>query len=255
VRVTLDAVETSALLQQVPKAYQTQINDVLLTAVTQAFARYTGMPSLLLDLEGHGREDILERVDLSRTVGWFTSLFPVRLDLAGVTHPGEALKSIKEQLRRIPNHGIGYGLLRYGSGDARIAAQLEALPQPEVTFNYLGQFGPALPAGSPVSVARESFGSLSDLNERRLAVIDITGGVSEGQLQFSWIYSVNIHRRSTIENLAADFIASLRELIEHCQSPEAGGYTPSDFSKARLSQKKLDKFVRSLSQSTRSGAP
>jgi amino acid adenylation domain-containing protein/non-ribosomal peptide synthase protein (TIGR01720 family) len=252
VRVALDGIETSALLQQVPKAYQTQINDVLLTAVTQAFARYTGLPSVLLDLEGHGREDILEGVDLSRTVGWFTSLFPVRLDLAGVTDPGDALKSIKEQLRRIPNRGIGYGLLRYCSGDARIAAQLEALPKPEITFNYLGQFGPALPAASPVTVAHESFGSLSSLDERRLSVIDINGGVSEGQLQFSWTYSVNIHRRSTIQNLASDFMASLRDLIAHCQSPDAGGYTPSDFSTARLSQDKLDKFVRNLARSTRS---
>lgn len=249
VLVSLSAADTSALLQRVPKAYRTQINDVLLTALAQAFARWTGEASLLLDLEGHGREDIVEGLDLSRTVGWFTSLFPVRIDLAGVTHPGEALKSVKEQLRRIPNRGIGYGLLRYGSGEARIASQLEALPQSEISFNYLGQFGPALPAGSPVAVARESFGSLSSLNERRLAVLDINGGVSEGQLQFAWTYSANIHRQSTIEKLADDFIASLGALIEHCQSPEAGGYTPSDFSKARLSQKNLDRFVRNLGQS------
>src|SRR5262249_12293204 len=111
--VSLSVEETQALLQQVPEAYRTQINDVLLTAVAQAFAEWTGARTLLVNLEGHGREEILENTDLSRTVGWFTTIFPVLLDLAGTSHPGEALKTIKEQLRRIPNRGIGYGLLRY----------------------------------------------------------------------------------------------------------------------------------------------
>jgi len=253
VLVSLAAAETSALLQEVPKAYQTQINDVLLTALVRAFERWTGEPSLLLDLEGHGREEIVDGVDLSRTVGWFTSVFPVRLELTGITHHGAALKSVKEQLRRIPNRGIGYGLLRYLGGDPQISAQLEALPRADVSFNYLGQFGHALPEGYPVAPAKESSGPLSSPRERRLALVEINGGVAEGRLQLAWTYSENIHRRSTIENLAGDFLEALRLLIRHCQSPEAGGFTPSDFSKARLSQEALDRFLRSLGEST--GSP
>src|SRR5262249_5449426 len=209
-------------------------------------------PALLIDLEGHGREEILDGVDLSRTVGWFTSLFPVRLDLTGVTSPGEALKSIKEQLRRIPHRGIGYGLLRYLSGGGRISAQLEALPRAEVSFTCLGQFGPTVSDGAPIAPAREFFGPLSNLQERRLTLVDINGSVSDGQLQLACTYSECIHRRSTIERLAADFIQSLQTLIAHCQSPEAGGYTPSDFAKARLSQKELDRFLGNLGRSARS---
>ncbi|MFM7367945.1 MAG: condensation domain-containing protein, partial [Sphaerospermopsis kisseleviana] len=104
VSLALNEEQTRALLQDVPAAYNTQINDVLLTALVQSFAQWTGENSLLIDLEGHGREDLFEDVDLSRTVGWFTTLFPVGLAIQE-NQPGEALKSVKEQLRSIPNRG------------------------------------------------------------------------------------------------------------------------------------------------------
>jgi len=105
VSVSLNQKETQALLQ-VPKAYNTQINDVLLTALVQAFAEWTGERTLL-DQEGHGREDVFD-VDLSRTIGWFTTIFPVVLELEEASHPSDALKAVKDQLR-IPNRGLGYG--------------------------------------------------------------------------------------------------------------------------------------------------
>jgi non-ribosomal peptide synthase protein (TIGR01720 family) len=246
VRVALNPEETAALLLNVPRAYQTHINDVLLTALTQACCRWTGKTQVFLYLEGHGREDILEGLDVSRTVGWFTSLFPVRLDLANIRQPGEALKSIKEQLRRIPNRGIGYGLLRYLSGDARIKEQLSAMPSPEITFNYLGQMGDRDSENVPVVRAMEDVGPLVSMADRRAGLLDINGIVSEGKLQFSWTYSKNIHHHSTIEKVAQDFIRMLQALIEHCLSPQAGGYTPSDFSRARVSQKDLDGLLRDL---------
>ena len=142
VTVSLDVEETRALLQDVPRAYRTQINEVLLTALVRAYERRTGIPRVWLDLEGHGREDIVSGVDLSRTVGWFTSIFPVRLELDGGCGPGEALKSVKEQLRGIPQRGVGYGLLRYLSGDPEMTAAARGVPGPEMSFNYLGQFEP-----------------------------------------------------------------------------------------------------------------
>src|SRR5262249_41886285 len=113
VLVVLDERETRALLQDVSPAYRTQINDVMLTALAPVPARRTGSARLLCDLEGHGREDIVAGVDVSRTVGWFTSVFPVVVTLADPSSPGDALKSVKEQLRGVPSHGVGYGLLRY----------------------------------------------------------------------------------------------------------------------------------------------
>ena len=249
VLISLSKEETRTLLQDVPAAYHTQINDVLLTALVQTFSKWTGAQSLLLNLEGHGREPISDDLDVSRTVGWFTTISPVLLDIGKASGPGEALKAIKEQIRSIPSRGIGYGLLRYLSGEPEIAAQLQALPHPEVSFNYLGQFGQSGSESSSQSrAAYESGGPMRDPRGIRTHVLEIDGSVDGDQMYFVWTYSKNFHRRTTIEPLARSFKDALRELIAHCQSPVAGGHTPSDFSKARLSQRDLDRLMNQLGQ-------
>ena len=238
--VSLSVAETKALLQKVPAAYRTQINDVLLTALVQAFAQWTGEQSLLVNLEGHGREEIFDNVDLSRTVGWFTSVFPVLL--LGDSDPGEALKAIKEQLRSIPHRGIDYGILRYLSNDPFIVESLRSLPQAQVCFNYLGQFDQTL--SSPLfNWSSEPRGIERSLRDYRSELLEINGFVVGGQLQLDWTYSQSVHHQSTIEALAQGFIEALRSLIAHCQSPEAGGYTPSDFPLAKLDQQTLDELL------------
>jgi amino acid adenylation domain-containing protein/non-ribosomal peptide synthase protein (TIGR01720 family) len=239
--VALSIEETRALLQDAPRAYRTQINDALLTAFVKAFTAWTGESSLLLDLEGHGREELFEGVDLSRTVGWFTSLFPVRLVLPQ-GDPGAALVAVKEQLRAIPHRGVGYGVLRYLRGDGELAARLESL-KPEVSFNYLGQFDNLLPEGVPFRLAPESQGPLQSPRGQRPHLLYVTGGINGGMLQMVWAYSRNVHRRETVERIAADFMASLRELVTHCQSPEARGVSPSDFPLVALDQAAVDRLV------------
>jgi amino acid adenylation domain-containing protein/non-ribosomal peptide synthase protein (TIGR01720 family) len=228
VTVFLSLEQTRALLNEVPKAYRTQINDVLLTALVQSFAGWTGEKSLLIDLEGHGREELFEDIDLSRTVGWFTSIFPVLLDLRTTANDtGAALIAIKEQLHCIPHHGIGYGLLRYLNKKA--ASQLQALPQAQVSFNYFGQFH-QFSKEPLLGLAQEKSGVLhSAAANPRSYLLDIYGIRSEGELHFSWKYNENYHRRSTIERLAQNFITVLQALIVYCQSPEVSDYTPSDF--------------------------
>jgi non-ribosomal peptide synthase protein (TIGR01720 family) len=249
VAVLLRPDETQTLLQAVPAAYRTQINDVLLTALVKAFSRWTGKRALLVDLEGHGREEVLEGIDLSRTVGWFTTIFPVLLDLGKTLGPGEALQVIKEQLRRIPNRGIGYGLLRYLCEDTEFTAPLRALPQAEVSFNYFGQLDQAVPQSTPFVPARESRGLERSALGTRSYVLDVIGSVRGGRLQLRWVYSNNLHRRKTIENLAQGFLEELRLLISHCTAPEAGGYTPSDFALAKLNQEKLGRVLATIARS------
>ncbi|NEP63742.1 MAG: non-ribosomal peptide synthetase, partial [Symploca sp. SIO2G7] len=250
VSVALNVEETQALLQEVPAAYRTQINDVLLTALAQSFARWTGERSLLVELEGHGREDIFNDVNLSRTVGWFTTHFPVLLNIGEASNPGEALKAVKEQLRRTPNQGIGHGVLFYLNENRELKEQLQALPQPEVKFNYLGQFDQVLSESSLFAPAKESCGSERSLRGSRNRLLVINGSIFSGQLRLDWNYSENIHRQSTIESLAQIFVEALRSLITHCQSPEAGGYTPSDFKKANVNQKDLDQLLTKINQKT-----
>ncbi len=243
VSVSLNAAETRALLQEVPSAYNTQINDVLLTALLLSFARWTGERSLRLDLEGHGREDLFEDADVSRTVGWFTTLFPIQLHLGDEKQPDRILKSVKEQLRRLPNRGIGYGILRYLSPSA---GQLQSVPPAQVRFNYLGQIAREELGSDVWHLTQESGGSESSKLGYRSHLLDASGLVIDGRLQIDWAYSNEIHQRSTIERLAEWFMEALKDLIARCQSPDAGGYTPSDFSKAGLSQQELDDLIAEI---------
>jgi len=232
VEISLSIQETQALLHSVPKAYHTQINDVLLTALVQAFARWTGESTLLVDLEGHGREPIYENVNLSRTVGWFTSVFPVCLSLHDHS-PVETLKAVKEQLRLIPNHGIGYGVLRYMSQQQDIE-RLKALPQAQVSFNYLGQFDSMVSESALFKFANESAGSTCDPKEKRSYLLEIEGLVINDRLQISLLYNERIHQQNSIEYVAECYLEALRTLIAHCQSSEIEGHTTSDDSLASL---------------------
>jgi amino acid adenylation domain-containing protein/non-ribosomal peptide synthase protein (TIGR01720 family) len=234
VSVVLSEEDTRALLHEVPAAYHTQIGDVLLTALLEAFAGWTGRDDLLLELEGHGREELFEGVDLSRTVGWFTTIFPVRLERAP-GGPGEALKAVKEQLRRVPNRGIGYGILRYLRGEDLPSAA-------EVSFNYLGQLDQAVGEGSLFGLAPESPGPMWSERGRRAHLIDVNGLVVGGRLRLEWAYGAAIHDRETVEALTRAFEDSLQGLIAHCRSG-AWGFTPSDFPLARLDQASLDRVV------------
>ncbi|HSE19642.1 MAG TPA: condensation domain-containing protein, partial [Pyrinomonadaceae bacterium] len=241
----LTAEETRLLLQEVPRAYRTQINDVLLAALVQALSEWTRDERVLVDLEGHGREEIVEGCDLSRTVGWFTTLFPVLLEVRNSAGPGETLKSVKEQLRRVPNRGIGYGLLRYLRDDKTVSSRLKKLPQAQVSFNYLGQLDQIFrDDSSPFALTTGTTGrSHSDLG-RRNYLIDIDGGVRDGRLQMDWAYSDQIHTRQTIEAVAENFIRKLRRLIEHCVLREVREYTPSDFPLVNLNERQLAQIQR-----------
>jgi non-ribosomal peptide synthase protein (TIGR01720 family) len=246
----LSVEESRALLQDAPAAYNTQINDLLLTALVQTMWQWTGQLGLLVDLEGHGREELFADVDLSRTVGWFTTLFPVYLhleDVAGdrLAQPGAALKAIKEQLRRLPNRGIGYGLLRYLHPDPAIRTTLQAQPQAAVSFNYLGQFDQVLTAAGDLGHVKD-WRSDQSRQGRRSHQLAVSGLITGGQLEIMWEYSANLHRPATVEQLAAHYMAALRALIAHCQSSNSGGYTPSDFSATKLKQKQLDKLMAKI---------
>jgi amino acid adenylation domain-containing protein/non-ribosomal peptide synthase protein (TIGR01720 family) len=246
VSVSLNSEETQALLQEVPKAYQTQVNDILLTALVQTCNQWRGENSLLLTLESHGREDIFPEINLSRTVGWFTTQFPVLLSLDDSCSPGDALKTIKEHLRKIPQNGINYSVLKYLNPNNT----LQSTPQPQLKFNYLGQFDRVLSDTSIFQLSSQTTGSNRSLKGSRSYLIEIDGMVTGGQLRLDWTYSQNIHHPATIERLAEDFREKLRRLINHCQSEEAGGYTPSDFPEAELSQTELDKLLAKISQTS-----
>ncbi|MCU1734443.1 MULTISPECIES: non-ribosomal peptide synthetase [unclassified Pseudomonas] len=236
----LSAELTAQLLKVAPAAYRTQVNDLLLTALAQVLCQWSQQPSVLIQLEGHGREDLFEDVDLSRTVGWFSSLFPVRLTPA--TSAAASICAIKEQLRGVPAKGIGFGLLRY-LGDVDFAHELAALPQARVTFNYLGQFDASFDRqhGALFVPASENGGQPLCPEGPLGNWLSINGQVYDGQLRLEWAFSREMFQPATIEALARDYERTLTALIEHCVAGNQG-VTPSDFPLATLSQAQLDRL-------------
>ncbi|MCE7000690.1 non-ribosomal peptide synthase/polyketide synthase [Saccharothrix sp. S26] len=223
VSVRLGRAETDALLHAVPDAYRTQVNDVLLTALASAFAGRA-----LVTLEGHGREELFDGVDLSRTVGWFTAQFPVALELPGGGDWGVALKSVKEQLRAVPDKGLSYEALKYA--DRGVTG-----PLPRVCFNYLGQYDDG---GTDVDHGRE----VPD-DATRPHPLDITAAVSSGELVLEWEYSTEAHDEAAVRALADRMLDALRRIVAFCARPDAWGRTPSDFPLARLTAEQVDRIV------------
>ena len=241
----LDAVRTRQLLQVAPAVYRTQVNDLLLTALARVLCTWTDAESALIQLEGHGREDLFDDLDLSRTVGWFTSMFPLRLTPA--TDMGASIKGIKEQLRAIPNKGLGYGLLRYLGSPASRAA-LQRLPEPRVTFNYLGQFDGQFDDTALWLPASEDKGAGQDDQAPLGNWLSVDGRVYQGQLSLNWTFSRDVFDESTIVRLAEAYDAALIAVIEHCLSEGQGGLTPSDVSLSGLNQTQLDSLPIAASQ-------
>ena len=259
--LTLPAEVTFPLLTTVPAVFHGRVNDALLTALIVAVASWRGrrLPgkrtnAVLIDLEGHGREELFAGVDHSRTVGWFTSLFPVRLDpgeldleqaLSGGAALGQALKRIKEQLRALPDAGLGYGLLRYLNQET--ALDLRELASPQIGFNYLGRFGE--PDATEWAIAPEAEtvlgGSIdSELSPAHsLEVNAIALERSDGpQLSVSWAWPSTLLSEDAVRDLAEEWFQALKALVRHAAEPGAGGYTPSDFPLVSLTQTQIDRL-------------
>ncbi|MFE1929243.1 non-ribosomal peptide synthase/polyketide synthase [Streptomyces sp. NPDC059474] len=240
VTVRLGAEETRLLLQEVPGAYRTRVNDVLLCALGRVLARWTGRDRVAVALEGHGREEIFEGVDLSRTVGWFTSMYPVALETPADWGLERTLKAVKERLRAIPGNGLGYGALRHLSGAA--ASGLPATPK--ISFNYLGQQDWEPPAADGLLHALTG-GLEGDMSPEadRPHLLDVIGRVADRRLELNWSYSRSLHRRATVRRLAEEMVEELRAIVRLCTRPDAGGRTPSDFPLAALDQAAVDRLA------------
>ncbi|MFL6125110.1 condensation domain-containing protein, partial [Actinophytocola sp.] len=250
VAVTLPAELTDTLVHRVPAAYRTQINDVLLAALARTVTEWTGADAALVALEGHGREQLFDDVDLSRTVGWFANLVPVTLPAVDGGW-GTALKAVKERLRAVPHHGIGHGLARYLRTDT--SAALAATPEPRLLFNYLGRLDQRRgPAGRFTELADRLAPDRAGASPRSF-LIDVEAAIRGGCLEVHWGYSTHRHREDTVRRLAQRYAHHLTELIEHCAAG-AGGATPSDFPLAGLDQPTLDRMLATLADGVADGA-
>jgi non-ribosomal peptide synthase protein (TIGR01720 family) len=193
-------------------------------------------------LEGHGRENIGGDEDVTRTVGWFTSMYPVTLDMQFKQDAIRQLIETKEALHRVPNKGIGYGLLRYL---AKKPYQL----QPQIAFNYLGDFG----SGTTTEEGHQLFNFSSDFhghfnspNMQRSSVLEINAMVANGKMTINIAFSKNQYQPATMEKLGQAYAEKLSQLIEKLSAEENVTLTPVDFAYQGLSMEDLDKLNKML---------
>jgi non-ribosomal peptide synthase protein (TIGR01720 family) len=237
--------ETESILVQVPQACRTQVNDALLTALARTLTQWLGETECWFDLEGHGREPLFDDVDLSRTSGWFTSIFPVRLQVDPSANLSSSLISVRGQLQTIPARGLSFGVLRFLAADPDVRRKLSELPKREVSFNYLGQFGGS-DTTATIRGATESPGPMRDPGQLREYLIEIDGSVTNDRLSLQWSYSEGKHTSETIERISDHMMHELRVIIQNCRSGEAGRMTPADFPSARMDQDDLERLLARL---------
>ncbi|WP_276209479.1 non-ribosomal peptide synthase/polyketide synthase [Pseudomonas lutea] len=225
--LSLDAGRTERLINEAPPAYRTHINDLLLTALARAMKRWSGEAQALIALEGHGREDLFDGVDPARTVGWFTSLYPVSLQAHDDLDA--ALKHTKETLRAVPNGGLGYGLLRHLRG--------EALPALDgcVLFNYMGRLQDS---SGIFRLAEEGSGAQRAADAPLNGELSLDAQVRDGRFSLTCSYSAERHEAASVQRLLDAYAEALDEVSEHCRRHSA--VTPSDFPTLGLTQAQLD---------------
>jgi amino acid adenylation domain-containing protein/non-ribosomal peptide synthase protein (TIGR01720 family) len=239
-QVKLGAEQTRYLLQEVPKVYHTEINDLLMGALCAALCEWSGKAQVVIGLEGHGREVITQEIDTSRTVGWFTSLYPVLLKTS--TDADTLIKSVKEEMRRVPDKGLGYGVLKYINKEEK----LQGRDPWDLVFNYMGQLDTAAEKGSWLSVAEEPSGSGVSEEQVSVSILSVNSHIFEAELVLNWSYSSRHYNQDTISKIAGEYINQLLRLIAHCEEQLKSGviYTPADYGLgAEISFEELDRFL------------
>ncbi|WP_222844282.1 non-ribosomal peptide synthetase [Aldersonia kunmingensis] len=262
VAMRLPADVTEAVLQTVPERYRGGANDALLTALALAVTQWrrnrgVDCTSTLVRMEGHGREeDVFAGADLSRTIGWFTSVYPARAELgdldladafAGGPAAGAAIKAVKEQLLAIPDKGIGYGLLHNLNADT--ATTLAGAGAPQIGFNYLGRVGGGSAVAEFAAIGWAPTGELGDVTSAdeqtypAHVVIDINAAIdADGGLDAGFSFPPGVIDRVDVAELASLFGDALRGLAMHATDPRSGGLTPSDLPLASVTQTDIDAF-------------
>ncbi|PFL18046.1 non-ribosomal peptide synthetase, partial [Bacillus cereus] len=242
INVEWTKLETEQLLKQANNAYNTEINDLLLTAVGTAIHQWTGMDKIAVNLEGHGRETILSDLDITRTVGWFTSQYPVVLPVEVESSISQRIKNIKMGLRQVPNKGIGYGVLKYLTNHQE--KQTFTL-KPEISFNYLGQFDQDL-ENSLMQISPYSKGDDVNIHQKNRYTLDINGMVIDGSLSMTITYSNAQYYEETIQELADLLKEALKGIIEHCvmkeQVDQLHHFEEHEIAES-ISSKKVEKFT------------
>ncbi len=244
--------ESAAFLNDATSTFRTRVETLLLATLAQTLSAWSGGRCFMVDLEGHGREPLFEDCDLSRTLGWFTAIYPIVLDLENRERPEEIVQAVKEHLSAVPNGGIDYGLLRYLADDRDIRRRLSTQRAP-IVFSYAGQRQSGQDRDAWLRPAPERGGPPRDPLGDREYWFHINAAVIDKRLTLSWGYSAALHRPETCERLVDLWLDALRSLIQGSGEATAAAYSPSDFPDMDFSQDELDDLIPALIQDDREG--
>ena len=214
VTFSLSAEDTRALLQHLPRRFRSRMDEAIISALATVLTRWTGSSRVRLAIETHGRDALTDDIGVSRTVGWFTALFPVLLELPRTDDASETLRLVRDQLRAVPRGGLDYGWLRYGSGGEQGEARWREARDPEVLFNYLGQF--ELSSSPALRYSAVDPGQVRARHAARAHLLEINCGIEGDRLSCAWEYSDNCHTLATIEELSNQFRLALEQLVAAC---------------------------------------
>ncbi|UOX98968.1 amino acid adenylation domain-containing protein (plasmid) [Bacillus cereus] len=228
---TLNADDTRKLLTTANVPYNTQPMELLLAVLTENLGKYTNQDQIKFELEGHGREELFEHLDISRTVGWFTTMYPIVLK---VSHNiANQIKSVKEEVRKRPNKGIGYGILKEKFPSCK------DLTQNIIRFNYLGEIDNSLGDGWFTIVDYQS-GSEQSKDNHITALLDIVAMVKNKSLEIHVTFSTSHFQKNFVENLFSDYLERLQTYIQSCCQMQTKEFTSSDFETLNLSDEEID---------------
>jgi non-ribosomal peptide synthase protein (TIGR01720 family) len=240
---TLDQTATTDLLNNTNEVYGTEINDILLCGLGYGVKKTFGNEKVLISLEGHGREDILPNIDINRTIGWFTTVYPVLLDMSHTDDLSLQIRSVKESLRQIPNKGIGFGILKYLTPQ-ELKDNVNYDIEPQIEFNYLGQFDSDVDQMSLFNIAKESGGNSVSPKRKKKSDFSIGGMIANGKLSVDITYKKKYYSDEIIMNLLGNYKTSLLEILNHCTKLTNKVLTPSDFTYKDLSIAEVDILVK-----------
>ncbi|MBB4607806.1 amino acid adenylation domain-containing protein/non-ribosomal peptide synthase protein (TIGR01720 family) [Xanthomonas arboricola] len=243
VTASLDPTRTRRLQQDCAAAYRTQINELLMAGVYLGLRAWSGASAFRVRMEGHGREDLFDGLDVTQTVGYFTGIYPLVISAAS-DEVGEVIKAVKEQYREVPDHGIGFGIAHQLGNDPELVEAAGRLGPPDLEFNYLGQFDQVINEETAFQAAPEGVGDKVSPRRRRVRRIGLTGRVFGGELTLVLDYSRAQYRDETAQALIEAIVQGLDRVIDHCSTPGAGTRTPSDFPLATVDQAQLDAWQR-----------
>ncbi|TES55745.1 amino acid adenylation domain-containing protein [Halalkalibacterium halodurans] len=229
ITLTFTREETESLTRTLHTTLGAKAHEILIAALMISLQQWSDTRQIKIDIEGHGRENIDPTINLSKTVGWFTTLFPVTVNFDQQYSVLQKVQRAVQELRSIPMNGIGYGLLKYMSGSI-----LNERPA-DVSFNYLGHIHTELHTDAPFMMSSESIEPLRHAEAKRTYLLDIEGGIFDGQLKLDWMFSKNVHQKSTMINLTNEFNQVIKECVSIGQQLKGYKHLPKDFPTAVLS--------------------